>query len=452
MDRNGPLMARLRNRKWPLVAALLMLGLGMAFMLAWNTLIDHGSGWYVPADVWGIYRAAHYVGWGYLGGIYTPGNGVVSFPGMAVLLAPVAMLGGSLHLTESLTPLFVARPTAALLVEPIELLVASTVVFASDALAQRLRCSQGRRVSLSILIAILAWPTAALWGHAEDALAMTFAILALVAVLDGKWTKCGWLLGFGIAAQPLVALMIPVIIGAAPTGRRLLLTVRSLALSAALVGIALLGNAADTYRALVDQPTPPSLNHATPWVWLAHVVPGPGAQAHQPATMGSRLVPSLNHVTRADVMVAGGPGRLIDVVLAIILGLYVWRRPQDAVRLLWLAAAVLASRCLFEAVMTPYYLAPPLFLALVLAARQSVTRFWLAAVVALEITVFAYHHLNPWVWWLPIVAGLTMILALGYPDDVAAAAECRPPGGFERPAVGSEGPRTESAGLLEPAV
>jgi len=445
-------MARLRNRKWPLVAALLMLGLGMAFMLAWDPLIGHGSGWYVPADVWGIYRGAHYVGWGYLGGIYTSGNGIVSFPGMAVLLAPVAMLGGTLHLTESLTPIFVGRPTAALLVQPIELLVASTVVFASDMLAERLQCSQGRRAALSILIAILAWPTAALWGHAEDALAMTFAILALIAVLDGKWTKCGWLLGFAIATQPLVAMVVPVIIGAAPVGRRLMLAFRSAVLSAVLVGIALLGNAADTYRALVDQPTPPSLNHATPWLWFAHVVPGPGDPAHQLAATGSQLPPSLNRVTHAHVMVAGGPGRMIDVVLAVVLGLYVWRRPQHAVRLLWLAAAVLASRCLFEAVMTPYYIAPPLFLALVLAARQSGRRFWAAAAVALEITVFAYHRLNPWVWWLPLVAGLTVILALGYPDDVPVTIERRPAGGVDLRGAGSVGPPTEPAGLLDPAV
>jgi len=32
--------------------------------------------------------------------------------------------------------------------------------------------------------------------------------------------------------------------------------------------------------------------------------------------------------------------------------------------------------------------------------------------------VFAYHHLNPWVWWLPVVASLAGILALGYPGNL----------------------------------
>ena len=52
--------------------------------------------------------------------------------------------------------------------------------------------------------------------------------------------------------------------------------------------------------------------------------------------------------------------------------------------------------------MTPYYLAPPLILCLVMASRQGAKRFWSAVVIGLEITVFAYHHLNPWVWWLPV--------------------------------------------------
>ena len=48
-----------------------------------------------------------------------------------------------------------------------------------------------------------------------------------------------------------------------------MLAVRSALLSAFLVGVAFAGNAADTYRQLVQQPTPPAINHATPWAALA---------------------------------------------------------------------------------------------------------------------------------------------------------------------------------------
>ena len=51
-----------------------------------------------------------------------------------------------------------------------------------------------------------------------------------------------------------------------------------------------------------------------------------------------------------------------------------------------------------------------------LASRQSGKRFWACLAVAFEITVFAYHHLNPWVWWVPVVAGLVVILALTFPE------------------------------------
>jgi hypothetical protein len=127
--------------------------------------------------------------------------------------------------------------------------------------------------------------------------------------------------------------------------------------------------------------------------------------------------PALTTATAASpvTLVSGGPGRLIDIVLVLLLSFYVWRRPQPPVNVLWLAALVLASRCFFEAVMTPYYLAPPLMLALVMTARLGARRFWTAAILSLELSVFAYHHLEPWVWWIPIVSELSVILTLGYP-------------------------------------
>jgi hypothetical protein len=410
-------------RLWPIGCSLAFLVMGMAYMLEWNHLVNHVSTWAIGGDLWGIFRAAHYVGWGSPGGIYTPGNGVVAFPGMAVLLAPVAMWSGSLHLTESYGPWVLNRPTAALILLPVELVLASTVIFASDALAGLLGVSKTHRRWLCVAVAVVAWPTAAVWGHAEDSLAVTFAICALMAMYNQKWTSMGWLMGFGIVMQPLVALLLPLIIAASPAGQRLLVTVRSVALSAVLVGIAFLGDFADTYRSLVKQPTPPSINHATPWVSLApKLTSGSVKTVH-----GVSLVPGLGHpamtATTARVAqvveVAGGPGRMIDVLLVLLLGVYVWRRPQPTVRLLWLAALVLASRCFFEPVMTPYYLAPPLFLGLLMASRQDARRFGASMVLAVEITVFAYFRLAPWAWWLPVVAGLAGIVALGFPSDLA---------------------------------
>ena len=407
------------RRRWPIITTFAMMVVGMAYLLFFNSLVHHQPTWATGGDLWGIFRAAHYIGWGSLGGVYTEGNGVVALPGMEVLLAPVAMVSGSFGLGETYGPFVTAHPGAALLLMPAELLAASTVVFACDALAERLAVVRRHRMWLSVTVGIVALAATSIWGHAEDCLAVTFALYAIKAALDDRWTTAGWLMGFGFAVQPLVALLVPLMVGAAPGVRRLGVVVRAAALPAALAVVAFLGDAQDAYRALVQQPTPPSINHATPWVSLSPVIT-PAGIVH---IHGVRILPHTSNYVTAVIggtaervtQVAGGPGRLIYVALAVLVGVVVWRRPQTPVRLVWLAGLVLAGRCFFEPVMTPYYLAPPLFLCLVLAARQSGRRFAAAVILALEVTVFAYHHLNPWVWWLPVVASMAAILALGYP-------------------------------------
>ena len=400
--------------------AAVVVVLGILYTFFWDPLVYGSPSWVDQSDLWGVFRGAHYVGWGFLGGVYNQDTGIVSFPGMAVILAPAAVVSDWLHLTATVGLFVLPRPTSLLLAFPIEIVSASTVVVAADALADELGAPRGRRVFLVVAAAIIAWPAAAVWGHAEDPLAMTFALYAMIAVLRGNWRKAGWLFGFGIVIQPLVALAIPVFLATSPRGQRLLFAVRCSAISAFLVGVAVLGNPSDAYRALVQQPTPPALNHPTPWVALApHLqdssIYSVGASARLPR--GSHTFHEATVAGRSLLEVSGGTGRTIYLVLAVLLGLYVWRHPQDPVRLLWMAGLVLAARCFFESVMTPYYLAPPLFLLLVLAARTDVWRFAGSVVVALSISWFTYFHFSEWVWWSPIVAGLLVILVLTYPAD-----------------------------------
>ncbi len=201
-----------------MVTTALVLVTGMVFIFAWNPLVHHNGSWATGGDLWGIYRGAHYVAWGSLGGIYTSGTGIVSFPGMAILLAPVAWTTGHFHMSESYGPFFIPRPTAALVLMPVELLLGSTVIFASDALAERLGVGRTRRIWLCLSVGVLAWLVVEVWGHAEDALAVTFAMYAMIAMLNRKWALMGWLFGLGILMQPLVALLLPLFIGASPRG------------------------------------------------------------------------------------------------------------------------------------------------------------------------------------------------------------------------------------------
>ena len=72
--RRALLIARMARRRWPLLATAVMFALGLAYMFAWGPLFRAESFWATPSDVWSVFRGAHYVGWGYIGGVYTPSN------------------------------------------------------------------------------------------------------------------------------------------------------------------------------------------------------------------------------------------------------------------------------------------------------------------------------------------------------------------------------------------
>ena len=263
------LLGSLRRRLWPCVGAVVILGVGLLVMFGWEPIAGHRSAWFTPVDLWGIFRGAHYVGWGYLGGVYTYGTGVLSLPGLPIVLAPVAMLSGHLGLTESYSPFFLSHPSAALILQPVVLLLTSTVLFAADSLAERLDVSATRRRAVCIIVTLVAIPIAVVWGHPEDALAMTFALCSMRAMLDGRWSRCGWLLGFGIVFQPLVAAMVPMIIAASPGGQRLRVALRSAALPVGLMAIALAENPSGAFREVLQQPGVPAQNHRHPG-WRSH--------------------------------------------------------------------------------------------------------------------------------------------------------------------------------------
>jgi hypothetical protein len=80
--------------------------------------------------------------------------------------------------------------------------------------------------------------------------------------------------------------------------------------------------------------------------------------------------------------------------------------------LLWWAAVALALRCVFEPVMTAYYLWPALAVALV-AASPSRTRLIATSVAAVALTYASQlSWRSPWTWWAPMIAGLALTLLL----------------------------------------
>jgi hypothetical protein len=109
---------------------------GMAYSLWWQGIvfgIPH-AGWITPFDFWSTVRASHFVAWGDLGGIYGATGNIVTFPGLAILLAPVMLLGSALHLSASY-PFMLLRPTAWLLYGPVEIALGSSALIGLETVA-----------------------------------------------------------------------------------------------------------------------------------------------------------------------------------------------------------------------------------------------------------------------------------------------------------------------------
>jgi len=395
-DRCAARAGRVWIRRWPILVSVVVLATGMAYSFWWGPVVRHRAMWVFPGDIWGAYRSAHFIAWGALGSVYAAGTRIVTFPGILLLFAPLAMLTGALGMTESF-PHFTAHPTAWLLLAPYEIVIGCSALFALDALATRLDISSGRRLMLCLAEGVVLWPTLVLWGHPEDALALALAMYGLVLAFDGRWTGAGWLFGAAVATQPLVILMLPVLLAMAGRQRALALLVRSVLPAAALLVTPLVGQFHATTQVLLNQPNFPNIDHTTPWTSLAPRLGGTGK----------------------EFAVAAGPGRVVALLLACLLGWRArrWRHRPDL--LVWGAATALALRCLTESVMDAYYVWPTLALGLVLAART--TRWGQARVfvAALVVTVCAETYAGEWLWWSVVTGGILLVLVTAFPGKAS---------------------------------
>jgi len=362
----------------------------MCYTLFWAPVVRHHPYWITPGDLWATYRSAHYIGWGYLGGVYSAGTALVTFPGILLLLAPVAMLSGALGLTEAF-PRFVLHPTAWLLVGPFEILLSSVALFATDALAQRLGVDKVRRALLCTIQGMVLWNVSVFWGHPEDAVAVGLAIYSLLFALDGRWTGAGWLFGLAMATQPLVVLMLPVLLAMSDRQRITGFVFRSFLPIVALMATPLVAQFHSTMHAIFDQPNYPRIDHATPWTVLAPSLGGTGK----------------------NVAVAGGPGRVIAVFLACGLGVWVWWRRDRPDTLVWVAALAMALRCFTESVMDSFYIWPALAIGLVVAAHSGRWRLAFGGVLAVVVTVVSDWRLGEFPWWALVTTGIILVLAAG---------------------------------------
>lgn len=384
----------LRTLRWPVILGLITVATGMAYSFWWAPVVRHRNYyWVVPGDIWTSFRVAHYVGWGNLSFSYSANTGLVTLPGYEVILAPIAMISSRFGLVESAPVVFLFRPSTWLLLGPFILVTATVPLFAFDRLAHLLQVTRLRRTLLLAAAAVVLWPVTAIWGHPEDALALGLVTFSFVALLKGRMTLAGWLLGGAIAMQLFVVLLVPIMIAVAGRRRLIPFLVRASVIPGFLLVAVLVPDFHAAWHALTNQPNYPRVNHATPWVLVSP------------------------HISRYAV--AAGPGRIVSLLAAAACGILATRRRRDVRWILWLAAVAMAGRCVFEAVVDPYYLAPAIVLALIVAAGNSNRRTTLAVVSGGVATVITYWHANMWVWWLEMTVPLVVMLWAALPSRSA---------------------------------
>jgi hypothetical protein len=387
------LAARLRRRSWPTAITALSLVTGMLYCLLWSPLVRHTHQWVVPGDIWGAFRSAQFVGWGDLGNVYGAGTGLVTFPGILLLFAPVAMITGAFGMTDSF-PFQLAHPTSWLVLGPYEILISCSAIFACDALAERLGVARGRRRLLCVAEGVVMWNISVVWGHPEDAVAVALAIYALVLAFDGRWGGAGWLFGAAVATQPVVVLMLPVFLALAGKSRALSLLVRASLPSVLLLATPLVAEFHATVHALVDQPNFPNIDHRTPWTSLAPRLGGSGER----------------------LSVAAGPGRVVAIALACLTG-WMARRWRTRPEMIVLAVAfTLALRCFTESVMVSFYVWPALAVGLIVVMRRSTWHWVIGVTAAVIVTVCSDSHLGEWAWWGIVNGGIAAVLWAGNPS------------------------------------
>jgi hypothetical protein len=403
------------RRAFPLTAVVVMICIGMAGTI-WGPVYYGQTTWAVPDDLWATLVAAQRVLHLDLAGLYTAPTNLVTFPGAAVILAPVAAIMDAAGI-----PIHAGRqgvhPTGWLVAGPLETILSGVALFAADALAERLGVGLFKRFVLAGASATALWNVSIRWGHPEDAVAVGLLLYAVLAISNERPNRAAWLAGAAVAVQPLALLAFPLVAIAAVEPKRLPgFVARAATPAVALLAIAAAANWTATIHAVTNQPNAPSIDHPTPWIYL-HV-----------------LAPQMSGGS-----IAAGPARALAVVVACGCALVTWQRwqtarlagawsPDDLTALLWWIAVTLALRTVFEPVMVSYYVWPPLAVALVAASRDWI-RLLPAGVTAIVLTFLAQGSWrNPWVWWTPVVVVLGLTLAFSRPARSPAAQVLPEPG------------------------
>ena len=376
-----------------------MAAAGMAGTI-WGPRFYGKTAWALPDDLWGTLIAAQRLTHLDLAGLYTWPTQLVSLPGAAIILVPAIAVIGPAGLQLTVPHAHGPYPSVWLFAGPYQVAISAVVLFAADAIAERLGATRPKRFWLAAAGATALWSVTVRWGHPEDAVAIGLLLYAILALADAKPARSAWLAGAAVAVQPLVLLAFPLLAAVVEPRRLAGYVARAAAPGALLLAVAAAANWTATMHAVTSQPNYPAIDHPTPWIYVAPRI--------------------------ADGQVAAGPGRILAVLAALGCALVVARRWRTAPRagpwgsqalteFLWWTAVTLAIRSAFEPVMVAYYLWPPLAVALAAAAADW-SRLLPVGATAVGLTFFSQvQWRGAWTWWTPMVAGLALTLFFAWP-------------------------------------
>ena len=387
------------RRLFPLLATVIMAAAGMAGTI-WGPRLYGKTAWALPDDLWGTLIAAQRLAHLDLGGLYTLPTQLVSLPGAAIILVPAIAVIDLTGLPLTVPHAHGAYPSLWLFAGPYQVAISAVALFATDAIAEHLGATRPKRFWLAAASATALWSVTVRWGHPEDAVAIGLLLYAILALAESKPARSAWLAGAAVAVQPLVLLAFPLLAAVIEPRRLPGYVARAAAPGALLLAVAAAANWTATIHAVTSPPNYPTIDHPTPWIYLAPRI--------------------------ADGQVAAGPGRILAIAAALGCALVVarrWRTVRTAGRwgsqalteFLWWTAVTLAIRSAFEPVMVAYYLWPPLAVALAAAAKDW-SRLLPVGCTAVGLTFFSqvsWH--DPWSWWTPMIAGLALALFFARP-------------------------------------
>src|SRR5438093_902168 len=173
-----------------------MAAAGMAGTI-WGPRFYGKTAWALPDDLWGTLIAAQRLAHLNLAGLYTFPTQLVSLPGAAIILVPAIAVIDPAGLQLTVPHAHGAYPSVWLLAGPYQVAISAVVLFAADAIAERLGASRPKRFWLAAAGATALWSVTIRWGHPEDAVAIGLLLYAILALADSKGARSAWLAGAG---------------------------------------------------------------------------------------------------------------------------------------------------------------------------------------------------------------------------------------------------------------